>query len=887
LDFDGARSALEQALSIQENAPGGDPAEPLLALARLEHDLGNYAKGKEDAARSLAMQEATLRPGHPMIARTLLTLGVALADSGDLSAAVEADRRALEIELQEKGEVGSCWNNLGIHLLLLGQYEEAYDLIEKARLFGLALNGLNHPTSGHGLTNRGEVLRLMKRYPEAARDLEEAIRIKEKANGKEDPKLISTLTGLATVRIATGEYAEAQALLERANRIARKTFGASHPQLANGLDQMAELALLQRDYGRAETLARQSLDIQRRLAPDHPETAKSLIILGRVAWAKGGSAETLKLSLEANAVLRNHLRHAAHGLSEREALGYEAILDSGLDQAFSVVIQDHAPPGFPDAIRAVWSKEVLSRALVLDEMASRHRKILDSEDPGLVRLLAELEETRSHLARLIQSGVNSNPTQALAAQVRAARSEEENAERRLAAASGQFRETRERNAADLSRVMKALPPGSALVAFVQFHPIAPSRAGAGSTSEDSRSEYAAFVLAPGLTRPMVTDLGAAKDIDALVTRWNEAAGAEPAEPQATDRAVAIGKKLRRAVWDPIAARLASAHRIFIVPDGTLNLLAFDTLPSEGDRYLLETSPPIHYLSAERDLVQASRPGERGEGLLALGGAAFEAAGDSSPGARPSLVSSLLRGPSSGCVTFRSLQFAPLPGTRAEVDEVGSLWKIGEPKGKVVKLTGRDATESAFKSLARGKRVLHLATHGFFVDDLCATTFQSARQSAYRGPSLTGGDIFGESPLLLSGLAMAGANERNRPTTAQADDGILTAAEVATLDLRGVEWAVLSACGTGVGPVQTGEGVLGLRRAFQIAGARTVIMSLWPVGDVPARQWFRRLYEGRFSGLSTAESVRGASLALLTARRKAGVSTHPFYWGGFIASGDWR
>ena len=100
--------------------------------------------------------------------------------------------------------------------------------------------------------------------------------------------------------------------------------------------------------------------------------------------------------------------------------------------------------------------------------------------------------------------------------------------------------------------------------------------------------------------------------------------------------------------------------------------------------------------------------------------------------------------------------------------------------------------------------------------------------------------------------------------------------------------MLSACDTGVGEVKAGEGVLGLRRAFQVAGARTLIMSLWAVEDESARAWMRALYEARLSKrLDTAEAVREASLSVLRERREQGLSTHPVYWAGFVAAGDWR
>jgi len=183
---------------------------------------------------------------------------------------------------------------------------------------------------------------------------------------------------------------------------------------------------------------------------------------------------------------------------------------------------------------------------------------------------------------------------------------------------------------------------------------------------------------------------------------------------------------------------------------------------------------------------------------------------------------------------------------------------------------------------QGKLVLHLATHGFFLGGRC-TSALDAKVTEF-GDSIP---AIGDNPLLLSGLAMAGANHRDAAGPNE-EDGILTAEEIASLDLNGVDWAVLSACDSGVGEIKAGEGVFGLRGAFQVAGARTVIMSLWQVEDQATRQWMTALYKNRFRrGLGTAESVRAASLQLLSQRRAASQSTHPFYWAGFIATGDWR
>jgi CHAT domain-containing protein len=211
---------------------------------------------------------------------------------------------------------------------------------------------------------------------------------------------------------------------------------------------------------------------------------------------------------------------------------------------------------------------------------------------------------------------------------------------------------------------------------------------------------------------------------------------------------------------------------------------------------------------------------------------------------------------------------------------------------VVLLSGSDACEGTFKARASGRRVLHLATHGFFLDGSGDGSPAPGRGVALPGlagprPVRVAWDAAGERPLQRSGLALAGANRR-APAGPGDEDGILTAEEIATLDLEGVEWAVLSACDTGRGTIQAGEGVFGLCRAFRLAGTRTVITSLWPVDDRATREWMGALYRARFEGKKdTVAAMAAARLEVLRRRRERGDSTHPFFWAGFVAVGDWR
>ncbi len=176
-------------------------------------------------------------------------------------------------------------------------------------------------------------------------------------------------------------------------------------------------------------------------------------------------------------------------------------------------------------------------------------------------------------------------------------------------------------------------------------------------------------------------------------------------------------------------------------------------------------------------------------------------------------------------------------------------------------------------------MIHLATHSFFGSAECGTVLD-----ALRSPSVP--RRVAANPLLYSGLALAGANRRTGLGPV-GEDGLLTAQEIAALDLSHAEWVVLSACETAGGQVQVGEGVMGLRRAFRLAGVGTLLMSLWAVEDESAREWMRELYSNRLQGFSTVESVARTNRAILERRRRGGLPTHPGSWGAFISVGNWR
>ena len=214
------------------------------------------------------------------------------------------------------------------------------------------------------------------------------------------------------------------------------------------------------------------------------------------------------------------------------------------------------------------------------------------------------------------------------------------------------------------------------------------------------------------------------------------------------------------------------------------------------------------------------------------------------------------------MAYRDL--APLPAAEEEVRTAAEIFtRHGFSPATI--LLGADAREDVVKEQMTGRRILHFATHGFFCP------------SAGSGGSTS--DAITENPLLSSGLILA--------PTPDEEDGLLTALELTGQDLYGTDWVVLSACGSGLGRIHLGEGLCGLRRAFEMAGARTVIMALWRIDDRVACDLIIRTYRHRLGGALTVDAVRSAALGRLHEQYDRTGRLHPAAWGGVISEGDWR
>ncbi len=899
-----ARAVGARAIAIKEALLGPDDAQLAISLrnmAFLSNQAGDPQSARALLARAVRISELALGPEDPDLAKYLDALAVIMLQAGDYLAARSLQDRALAIFMKATGpgsiEVARVQVSIATTLAQMGDYQGARRLFEESIAIQEKAVGVGpgHPSTLVAMDNLIEAMILAGDF-QAARPLaERALNLREAALGADHYQLAYSLGHMALVESMSGNETAALGYLDRTIAVREKAFGPNHPTVAESLDDLGKVRARFGDAQGAREAFERALKIQdRTLDPRHPYRAQSVLGLSQALLALGDTRAAFDYGLEAARIDREHFRATAQGLSEGDALRFARERGGAIDVLVTLLAASRKGALPPGATARAWDQVVRSRAMVLDEMASRHRYVADQGGGDVARRARVLSAARSRLAGLLG---RSPETEAVAyrEQVDRAYEEKEAAERALAEASAPFRKQQERSRAGLAEVLASLPGNAALLAYVRYQEH-------GRTDQIPVPSYAAFVVRAGHDDPLLRPLGKAAEIDALVEAWQREAGADPRRAgsvaAAEDRYRAAGERLRRRIWDPIAPRLERAALVLVVPDGALNLVNLATLPLPGGGYLLEGSTVLHQLSSERDIVPTSPPPETKPGLLVLGGVDYDASptiiaraalpGDAAPplAADPPSGAPRYRSPEAACPELGRLQFAPLPATAGEIDRIAALEAGPDADavdGGVRRLVGRAADEATFKSASEHYGTLHLATHAYFVGDRCGSG-PNGRDRGSAAPALP----VLQDPLLLTGLALAGANQRaGSARDEDREDGLLTAEEIASLDLSGVRWAVLSACRTGVGPIRDGEGVLGLRRAFAIAGAGTLVMSLWQVEDEATAAWMEALYRARARHLSSAAAVRQAGLDLLDRQRRAGRTTHPFTWGAFIAAGDWR
>ena len=812
---------------------------------------GRYLEARIPLIRSLEIRERVLGPDHAAVADTLQRLAGSLINTGDYAAAEAYRLRALKIFervlgsdnpdfANELNQLGSLYRQKGDYLKAIDTYLRALRIFERAQ----ALEGF---VVAQMLGDLGSVYYLQGDYTSAARYAERSRATWEKLMGPDHFHLEPSFAFLGRVAYDAGDYVKAEKMFQRALELREKALGPDDVGLPARLGDLAMLFSTIGDYAKAEALYQRALSIYQKTGSTDPKINDTLFGLGRLYAAQGRKAEAIQIQTAASASEEQYVSLNLALGSEREKLAF--LRNVSFRSSRSISLHISLAPDDP-AARNLAMTTVLRRKgrvqdALADNLAALRRRFAASDQ----MLVDELNVTTSRLAKLYLNGPQRITIAEHQKQVKTLEDQRTKLEADIAARS--FGAYERLQPVTLDAVRAALPKEAALIEFVVYEPFDPKAP--DNQKAYGQPRYAAYVVRRE-GEVLWREIGPAKEIDRLIDTLRQALR-EPSRRDVRQLARAFDEKVMRR----IRAFCGNATQLLIAPDGELNLIPFEALVDEGGNYLV-SDYSITYLTSGRELLRLGVARQSNGVPLVLANPAFGDPAAPQVSSTNGKQTTALRQRRS-VTTGRDLvdvYFAPLLGTELEARTIQWLFH------DATILTGSRASESALKAAAAPK-FLHIATHGFFLQD--AQTTEAAQTQ-----------LPNENPLLRSGLALAGANVRSMGN----DDGILTALEASGLNLWTTKLVTLSACDTGLGEVKSGEGVYGLRRAFVLAGAESLVMSLWPVSDYITREIMTRYYKNLKIGMGRGAALRLVQLEML--KRKD--HQHPFFWASFIQSGDW-
>jgi tetratricopeptide (TPR) repeat protein/CHAT domain-containing protein len=904
-DYAQAEPLYRQALEITKSILGEthpDYARDLQNLALLYHKRGDYARAEPMYRQALEICKEVLGDRHPEYATSLNCLAGMYSSMGDYARALPLYRRALEITKTALGEqhpdYATSLNSLADVYGKMGDYARAEPLYRQAAEIQKTALGTTHPDYATTLNNLAAVYEIVGDYARAEPLYREALEITKMALGETHPDYAASLNNLAVLFHAQGDYAQAEPLYRQTLEIRQKALGEQHPDYAASLNNLALLLHMRGDYAEAEPRCRQALEIRKELLGEHhPEYAASLHSLAELRRSKGDYDHAAPLYRQAFEIVITLIDATATAQDQAGQLRMAQSAWTYLDPYLSCLLQqDNAAEAYLAVLR--WK----GRTLVRQRAA---RLAPENEEVGL--LLSELQSVvREWIALATGVPPNDPAWKGRFAELTRRKEQLEAELSRRSSVGGAA--TAEITIEDLQR---ALPSGAVLVDFFEYWWSAPALDRPGTF--DVRRSLIAFVVRPD--RPVeMFDLGAVEPIAAAIDVWRGDYGKSADARQA-------GALLRSRLWAPLVEAVGDAKLMLISPDGALGKLPFAALPGAApDAYLIEDVPlalvPTPQLIPA--MAQDAERRERTTELVVVGGVDYDrradvaTPADVAPPRRP-WERGLTRAVEQRAIVG-GMSWPFLSGTESEAAYVASLYQrlMGLSPGSksVAFLRGAEATEEAFRQAAPNCYLLHIATHGFFAaedkpsaSETAAPPREGPRASPF-GDRL--GAVRGHSPGLLSGLVLAGAN--NPPEipddpalfAATPDDGYLTADEIAFLPMVGTRLVVMSACESGLGETAGGEGLLGIQRAFQVAGVRTTIATLWKVNDEATRRIMEEFYRNYLEReMSPHMALRAAQLWAINnpeliargadppADETNAHRLPPKYWAAFTVSGDWR
>jgi len=852
--YEEAGPLFKRALAIREEVLGPghpDTATALNNLALFLQEQGQYEKAQPLFERALAIREERLGPKHPATAVSLNNLALLLMDEGFYQEARPLYERALAIREETLGPehpaTAVSLNNLALLLMGQGLYREARPLYERALAIQEKALGPDNPSTAIALNNLAVLLKTQGFYEEARPLYERVLAIRQKVLGPENPGTATALNNLAVLLKIQGLYKEARPLYERALAIRKKVSGPEHPLTANALSNLAVFLKTQGLYKEARPLYERALAIDEKvLGPGHPHTIRILNSLALLLRAQGLPEEARPLYEQMLAAQSARLDRELPTMSE--AGRFRLLAVSLRPEGFLNCLTGMKAPNLAKALPSYLSWK--GKASRIQAVTLRLQQQADT--PELRRRKGEIREMDRMLSTLVFLPRDKQDP-GHGEKIRKLREKRLELERALNRDLGLEEVLATPSAAEVQAAIPAdgvlldFYAGEEVFAWVLKHEGPPELVPLGKT-ELLRHAQEAFLRRAGV-------------------RGGTALEKEGPDP---------GMKYADLLWKPLAALVGDAGTVLISPDGFLGELPFGILPDGEGQFLIESHRFAYLSDATRIVGQDGPAADREGSVLAVGDVNYYRREAAQTGGNQSLAMRSRIGDT----------WPPLTATREEIESLRGLHDQAlEWKSPFDQLDGKGATEEAVRAALPGHRYLHLATHGYFEPDDLPSLMANGRKA---GPQALGEErrAVGLLPGLLSGLVLAGVNGKPDP---ERDDGYLSAEEIQYLDLSACDLAVLSACETALGSKRAGEGLQSLRRGFAVAGAKTVVSSLWKVDDRATATLMRHFYENYWQkGMEKLEALHEARLRVLNQNRADYQGdARPSTWGAFVLSGDWR
>ena len=817
---------------------------------------GDYNEARKSLESALLVYEKTStseRPRSYFI--TISELGKIYFLMGDYAKAINFQELILSNEEKTKKipdfDIAHSLNNLAKTYYAMGDYAKSRELQERAvailemeeskdqsTLDGVSLSKLNTSFVKIDLAKTDFS---MGDYAKSRQLQESALAILEKCYG-ESPNIVNALIGLAKTREALQDYAQALGLGQRALAICEKALGSEHPDTANSLRNLAITYSSLGDYAKARELCERALAINEKvLGPQHPETANSLKNLAGTFRYIGDLGSARSSASRAAAGIDRQLQSVL-SMDEKSRLNWQK--ENLSMDVFASVLR-------PEQIAQL---SIRWKGVVLDSLVEdRSLTMAFSKNENSSKALQELQGLRTQLAKIAFDQNKKEEADKISEKIGAI-------QRSMASRSTGF--GRVRASADLTvdTILPALSGGSVFVDFIEFND--PKLKG------DARLHYGAILIAEDGT-PVFIRIPDRMAIDSAADAIRTAVK-NGDEQSLQENLATLSKKL----WQPVAEKIpAETKRIIVSPDGKLSFISFASLLDGEGKFICEKYL-ISYVASGRDLAKQDSAKEN-KTIALFANPKFDLNSTKKIGDRLAMRSSEIS-------AFGNIQLPPLSGTE---EECKALKQAAISTGwNPTTYLGAEATEQQIRSV-KNTGILHLATHGFYLN-----AFTPAKDDA-RGMSVIDAEDSpkpqpqnGADPMRASGIALSGAQNTLKEWSKgkcpdPENDGILTAEEVAGLNLDGTWIVTLSACETGIGEARSGEGVFGLRRAFMMAGSKNLIMTLWPVNDASTAEimadFYKRCFASSDASRSLAETQRDWLLkikkdkGLLAAVRDAG------------------